>query len=263
MKSRKDITEVLPAWASAKARENKTTLAWVEYTAAAIDSRVKWQFADSHIKTAAYGLGLQQVIAPTPTATLVLAGETVEKADAKESKDEKPVESPKPTVFPCLPGETIIAAARRIQTNAQEEQNFILSGSVVLSCAAKIDLKQEAKPGAHKKWTISIQEIMADLKRYAELQDEALVSAADKAAFQEVLNNMMIAEEKVSFGLPIAEITEQNTQVAAAKPTRTHSGILGMLGLRGRQGKGAPTTTNADASAQSKNDETNVTAGMK
>lgn len=261
MDNRKDITEVIPAWAKTWAREKNTTFQWVEYAAAAVNARYKWAVIKSHVTKESSGLNLQLATAP-----IAVASEGTSEADVKaDAKDVKPVESAKPAVFPCMPGETITAAARRIQSNSQIEDSFTLSGSVVLSCASKIDLKKDDEPNVHKKWIISIQDLIADLQRYAALQDEVLVSNADKAAFQEVLNGLNIADGKISFVLAPAANIVAETKEAKAVPVKLNSGILSVFGLGGSQGKGVPVVppTTTRAVAQAKDSNNTIIPGMK
>lgn len=259
MDNRKDITEVIPAWANTWAREKNTTLEWVEYATAAVNARYKWAMLKSHVTKQNSGLNLQLTTAP-----IAVVPESTSEADVKaDAKDAKPIEPAKPDVFPCMPGETIIAAARRIQSNSQIEDSFTLSGSVVLSCASKVDLKKDGKPDAHKKWVISIQDVLADLQRWAALQDEALVSNADKAAFQEALNGLNIADGKISFVLAPAENKVAETKEAKVAPVKTNAGILSVLGFGGSQGKGVPSTVDGAAQEKDLNSSVANASGMK
>ena len=254
MEARRDITEVLPIWARVWANEKGTTVQWMEYTAAAIESRIKWKFADSHIKSAPFGLNLQLIaVAPSVLDTKPTA------EDAAGDKTEQPSTVATPAEFSCQAGETIFSAANRIRGNSSTEDSFILSGAVAISCARKIDLKSEAKPGEHRKSVIPIKDILTDLARYRDSEGETLVSAADKSLIAEALNGITVGED-IRFTLPILEMTAKKTGEEDVAPEKS---VWDRFRLgSGSSKKASSEVVMVDPAAQVKESEGLSTLGM-
>lgn len=200
-----------------------------------------------HTKAQQYGLSL--VISTEEAAS-------VSDSVPTEIDDELPTKtaSYEPITLLCEPGKSIVAEARRLQDQhfADATCKIVLSGNVVVYSKQKVDPNIAARPGAHHKWTIGIQTVMADLQRFAALDDVNIISLQDKARIKNALQGFTIDSAIVSFILPPCEKRTQDrveervneAPVDAVKTTSSvqqHSSFMTRFGFRGTQGKGVPT----------------------
>jgi|GEM_PF-5703230 hypothetical protein len=199
-----------------------------------------------HTKAQQYGLTL--VI--SPVSEVVSESEDALTEVVSTAKVSVPQE---PITLLCEPGKSIEMEARRLQEQhfADAACKIALSGNVVLFCTEKVDPKLDTRPGAHKKWAIGIQTVMADLQRFSNSDDEKIISTQDKERIQSVLNGYTIDAEMVSCVLskisPTQEVTEGEEKTSELDATKVanvtlppqNAGFLARFGFRGTQGKGA------------------------
>ncbi len=237
------IDVVLDIWAKTWEKETKRSIDWKEHTVSGVNNRLKWHFGDSHIKSQVYGLFLQ-----LPPIKMAAAA-----TESTAPNDNKPTIERASTSYALQPNETVSAAANRLQTQLGSEDTFILSGNVVISLKAKIDLKKKStevkednkdkeknKDSAHKKWHMSIEDIIADLIRYAALIDEALILNSDKETIRAGLEWLKLEDGKVCLTLPKIE----PAVIKAPEPVPSNVAIVEKMGLNGSNGTGvAPNLT--------------------
>lgn len=239
-----ELSDLISIWANAWAKEKGARgIAWVEHTKAAAEARLKWKMG-GYTKAQQHGLTL--VI----SAVADVVSETAEMSPPHD-----------PITLLCEPGKSIATEARRLQEQhfADVSCKIALSGNVVLFCSEKVDPKLDTRPGAHNKWVIGIQTVMADLQRFAALDDEKIISTHDKDRIQGAMNGYTIDAEIVSCVLPpferllsptqeVTEGEEKTSELSAVNvpsvtPPPQNAGFLARFGFKGTQGKGVPVNT--------------------
>lgn len=231
----RDFTALIAIWADAWAKEKGMQMDWVEHTVAGVNRHSRWSMLASHVQSKSYGLSFQlQSISENSTAEATM--------DSSSTGAETTSPAVEASSYPCVMDELIsITAARKMQADAEElVHTMTLTGNIVI-CLNK-------KSESHKKHVRAVQDVLADLQRYAALEDEAVISAQNKEILVANMSRFSVTGDKVSFVLP--KIDKKVDQVAAAtQPTGAalstptppqNAGILDLLGLGGRQAKGAP-----------------------
>ena len=241
-----DLSVLIPIWANAWARElGVNRLEWAEYVVANLNVRLKWHL-NSHAKDAESGLKLRiSAIEPVPA---VLETAAIEGEQPKTTA----TTSPAPVTQDCVSSETITKQAKRLQQVhfAGTPCKVELLGSIVVCFGQKVTTKLDNNPKPHSKWPVSIKTMIAEMHRFALIEDEKIISNQDRITLQTALAQFTTAEV-ISFVLPesvpaLTLATEEGSKASAssvqvaATSAKSQISMLERFGFKGSNGKGVP-----------------------